>query len=612
MKKTNRTYVGGQAVIQGVMMRGKSGMATVVRDDKGELHMEAKRTKASKKRKIWMRIPFVRGIINFALSLVMGMQALMRSSEVAISDDEEPSKLSKWMADKWKMSLGDVVTGIATILGVALALVLFIYLPDKFTQLIADAAPVIGTAGSIYYNLIEGGFRLVMFIFYIALTLLLPSMRETYRYHGAEHKTINCYEYGRELTVENVKKCSRLHDRCGTTFIFIVLLISILMFALVGWVIMDVAGLEGAIGNKLAEKAILLAVKLLMLPIIAGISYEILKFFARFQSPLVLPFKAPGFLLQLLTTREPTDEMIECAIMAFEKAVDMDENPDSPEKIFATETKLSKLLDMMKKKFAEKEIDESDAEWILSLSLDIPRSSLGQERVVTRAECEKILRIYEERLTGRPLWYVIGDTSFYGRTFKVDERVLIPRPETEVLVRQAVSSLKAGDTMLDLCTGSGAIAVSVACAVAKDKRVSITAADISEDALAVAQENAWQNSANVNFIKSDLFENIHGRFNLITANPPYIKSSEISSLPQDVRDFEPRIALDGGVDGLEFYRRIAVKINRYLVRGGMCILEVGEDQAQEVIKIFQSLSRCDFAMVVKDLSGVERVVKIGF
>ena len=610
MKKTNRTYIGGQAVIQGVMMRGKSGMATVVRDDNGNLQMEAKRIKPPEQRKKWMRFPFIRGVVNFVQSLVDGMKALMRSSEVAITETEEPSKLSKWMAEKLKISVGDVVTTIATALGVILAVVLFMYLPSLFARLINDAAPeVIGGAGSIWYNLIEGGFRLLIFIIYICLTLLLPSMRETYRYHGAEHKTINCYEYGKPLTVENVKGCSRLHDRCGTTFIFIVLLISILVFSLVSWLIVGLAGMDT--GIDFLNKVILFLIKICMLPIVAGISYEILKFFARFQSPFVLPFKAPGFLLQKLTTREPDEDMIVCAIQAFEKVLDMDADPNSPEKTFATETKLSKLSEMMKKNFAEREIDESDAEWILSISLDVPRSALGEERVVSRAECEKILEIYEQRLTGRPLWYIIGDTSFYGYTLKVDERVLIPRPETEILVRQAVSSLKDGDSMLDLCTGSGAVAIAVACET-QDKRVSITAADISEDALEVARENAWKNKANVNFIQSDLFENVRGRFNLITANPPYIKSSEIATLSKDVRDFEPRLALDGGVDGLDFYRKIASKINRFLVRGGMCILEVGEDQAQDVIKIFQSSSRCDFAMVVKDLSGVERIVKIGF
>ena len=194
----------------------------------------------------------------------------------------------------------------------------------------------------------------------------------------------------------------------------------------------------------------------------------------------------------------------------------------------------------------------------------------------------------------------------------MDERVLIPRPETEILVRQAVASLKDGDSMLDLCTGCGAIAVAVACEAAKDKNVTVTATDISEDALDVARENARLNKANVQFVKADLFGGVRGRYNLITANPPYVRSAEIATLSRDVRDFEPHLALDGGVDGLDYYRRIAEKINRYIVRGGMCILECGEGQAQEIIRIFRTVARCDFAMVVRDLAGVERIVKIGF
>lgn len=612
-KKTNRTYIGGQAVIQGVMMRGKRGMTTVVRDDNGELQTEAKRITPPEQRSVATRIPFVRGAINFFSSLVDGMRALLRSSEAVIVDEEPPSKLSKWMEEKWKVSVSDIFTGIALVIGVALALVLFIWLPGYLTDLIAGIEVVgnaIGGKGDIWYSLIEGGFRLIIFIAYILLTLLLPSMRTTYQYHGAEHKTINCYEYGMPLTVENVKKCSRLHDRCGTTFLFIVMIISILLFALANWVLFGVWGLSTGVG--VLDRLISMAIKLVLIPVVAGISYEILKFFALFQSPLVLPFKAPGYLLQKLTTKEPTDEMIECAIGAFEKTLEMDADPESPEKTFATSTKLTKMSAMMKKHFAEREIDESDAEWILSLTLKIPRSALKTERIISRAECKKILEIYEQRLTGRPLWYIYGNTEFYGYTFKVDERVLIPRPETEILVRQAVSALKDGESMLDLCTGSGAIAVTVAAEVAKDRSVTVTGTDISAGALQVARENARINKANVTFIKSDLFESVRGRFNLITANPPYIRSGEIAQLSKDVKDFEPKLALDGGVDGLDFYRRIAEKINRYVARGGMCILEVGEGQAQDVIRIFREKSRCDFAMVVKDLAGVERVVKIGF
>ena len=620
-KKTQRTYIGGQAVIQGVMMRGKSGMATVVRDDKGEIHMEAKRIASPEKRRKWSRIPFVRGIISFVLSLVDGMKALLRSSEVAVSeDDQSGSKFSAWIEEKWKVSASDIVTFIATLFGIVIAIGLFAFLPNYLTKLVDEAVRRGANGelndlknwgqGGIYYNLIEGGFRLVIFIFYILFTLLFKSLRETYRYHGAEHKTINCYEYGLPLTKENVKSCSRLHDRCGTTFIFIVLLISILMFALAGYLVVGLAGMTT--GNSTIDVLIMVLIKFACLPIVAAVSYEILKLLSLSNSPLLLPLKAPGYLMQMLTTREPSDDMIECAIEAFEKVLEMDRDPESPEKTFATEEKLSKLLAMMKKGFAEREIDETDAEWILALTLNIPRSSLSEERIVKQEYCKRILDIYESRLTGRPLWYIFGDTQFYGYRIKVDERVLIPRPETEILVREAVASLREGDAILDLCTGSGAIAIAIACEAAKDKMVSVTATDISEEALEVARSNARLNKASINFIKTDLFNGLRGRYNLITANPPYIKREEISSLQREVRDFEPRIALDGGVDGLDFYRRIAQKVSRYIARGGMLILECGENQAQEIIKIFTSVSRCDYAMVVRDLAGVERVIKIGF
>ncbi|MGN0823256.1 MAG: peptide chain release factor N(5)-glutamine methyltransferase, partial [Candidatus Gallimonas sp.] len=597
------TYIGGQAVIQGVMMRGKRGMAIAVRDDGGTIRMEAKRVTPPEKRKKWTKLPFVRGVVNFVSSLVVGMRALLRSSEVAISDEGAPSKLEKWMADRWKISLTQVLTVLSTALGVALALLLFVFLPQYFTDLISRAAPHAVPLNSVYFNLIEGGFRLLIFIGYLFLTLLSKSIRDTYRYHGAEHKTISCYEYGMPLTVENVKKCTRVHDRCGTTFMFLVMVISILVFSLANTLTSDF--LSTGIGPL--DFVVRFLFKLVLLPVVAGVSYEILKLLSKTQSPLVLPLKAPGLLLQKLTTKEPDEGMIECAIAAFRKVLDMDADPESPEKTFATETKLSRLSAMMKKSFAEKSIDESDAEWILSLKLGVPRSKLSEERVVTRAECADVLEVFEERLTGRPLWYIFGDASFYGYTIKVDERVLIPRPETEILVQQAVGIVEDGDKILDLCTGSGAIAVAIACEAAKDKNVSVTAADISEDALDVARENARLNKANVTFVRSDLFDSIHGRFNLITANPPYIRSAEIDSLQKEVRGFEPRIALDGGEDGLEFYRRIAEKLPRYLVRGGMLILECGEDQAQEIVKIFK---KCDYAMIVKDLEGKERIVKI--
>ena len=353
-KKKQRTHIGGQAVIQGVMMRSKCGMATVVRDDTGEMQTEAIRITPPEQQAKWKRLPFIRGVVSFISSLVLGMGALMRSSDVAFTTEEEPSNLSKWMTEHLKISVSEILSLISTLLGVILALGLFLFLPNYLTALIADAAPAIGGTGSIWYNLIEGGFRLVIFLCYILFTLLFRSLRETYQYHGAEHKTINCYEYGDDLTVENVKKASRLHDRCGTTFIFLVLVVSIVIFALVNWAL---SALNWITGVEWADFLISFLLKLLFLPVVAGISYEVLRLLSKTDSVLVLPLKAPGYLLQMLTTREPDDAMIECAIGAFRKAKEMEDDPSSPERTFVTETKLSKLLETMKTRFEKSGID---------------------------------------------------------------------------------------------------------------------------------------------------------------------------------------------------------------------------------------------------------------
>ena len=406
------------------------------------------------------------------------------------------------------------------------------------------------------------------------------------------------------LTVENVMGCSRMHARCGTSFLFIVIAVNILIISLVNWAL-GVATIENGVLQFLAK----LGIEIVLLPVIAGISYEILKFVAKFDNKFVLIFKAPGFFIQkVFTTREPTAEMVEVAIAAFEKVLEMDADPAMEETEFVTGGILSQKLADTKKKFAEKGIDESDAEWIYSLVLDIKRSELSSERIISPAESKQIASIVEKRLTGRPLWYIIGDVDFCGCTIKVDERVLIPRPETEQLAEIAIKTVEEGDKVLDMCTGSGCLAIAIAKGCA-GKNISVTAADVSDAAIMLAKENANLNSAVVHFVQTDLFDNIRGRFNVIVCNPPYIKTAEIAELDREVKDFEPRIALDGGEDGLDFYRRLAREINRYVARGGMLILEVGEDQAAEVLRLFE---KRDYAIVIKDLEGKDRFLKIAF
>lgn len=600
-KKKISCSIGGQAVLEGVMMMGKTCMATAVRDPDGQIQVEAKRLKTTPALSRASKIPFVRGIVNMVASLVRGTRTLMRSAAV-YGEEEESGRFEKWLAEKFRINLMTVVSTISVFLGVILAVALFMVLPNLGVSGLKELFPSL--SGSAWEYVLLGVFKLVIFFAYLGLILILKDIRRLYMYHGAEHKTITCYESGLPLTTENVMKCSRLHARCGTSFLFIVLAINILVISLVNWGI-GVHRIENGALEFLAK----LGIELVLLPVIAGVSYEALKLVAKFNGKISLIFKAPGFLIQkVFTTREPDESMAEVAIAAFEKVLAMDADPEMPETEFITAGILSQKLAETKKLFAENGIDESDAEWIYSLTLGIPRSELSQERIVSPAESKKIASIVAERLTGRPLWYIIGDVDFCGCKIKVDERVLIPRPETEELAEIAIKAVEEGDKVLDMCTGSGCLAIAIAKGCA-GKNISVTAADVSDAALMLAKENANLNSAVVHFVQTDLFENIRGRFNLIVCNPPYIRTEEVAALAREVKDFEPRIALDGGEDGLDFYRRLAKDINRYVTRGGMLILEVGEDQAADVLRIFE---KRDYAIVVKDMEGKDRFLKIAF
>jgi release factor glutamine methyltransferase len=241
--------------------------------------------------------------------------------------------------------------------------------------------------------------------------------------------------------------------------------------------------------------------------------------------------------------------------------------------------------------------------------LDIPKSAVATtERILHVSAVKEILKIVDERLTGRPLWYIIGDTDFCGYTIKVDERVLIPRPETEEMVMMAVSLAEDGNEILDMCTGSGAIAIATYKELEnRGNKVKMTAVDISADALALAEENADLNNAKIKFVQSDLFARLRGRFDMIVTNPPYIPTAEIEKLQREVKDYEPRIALDGGADGLDIYRRIATEASKYLARDGVLFMEVGEGEAEQVAKLFKGNA---YSMIVKDFNGVDRYVKI--
>ena len=230
------TYIGGQAVLNGVMMMGKTCMATAVRDNGGEIQVEAKRLKKSPALKKASKIPFVRGVVNLISSLILGTRTLMRSAAVYGDDEEEGGKIQKWLAEKFKVSVMDVLSTISMILGIVLAIGIFIFLPRFLSELIMGLIPEESAQSFVWLNyVLLGVFKLAIFLAYLGLILLLSDIRRLYQYHGAEHKTINAYEHGVELTPEKVKECSRIHDRCGTSFLFIVLFVNIVIISLVTW-----------------------------------------------------------------------------------------------------------------------------------------------------------------------------------------------------------------------------------------------------------------------------------------------------------------------------------------------------------------------------------------
>ena len=596
------TSIGGQAVIEGVMMRGVKSIATAVRDDKGDIVVESNYVTPQTEKNVAYKVPVARGFLNLCSSMGIGMKSLMRSGEV-FGEDAEPSKFESWLAKKTGVDIYDIVMAISVVLGVALSLFLFVFLPHEAE--VGVIALIKHFTGwellpawvSFLLSLLEGAIRVAIFIGYIALTTLIPDVKRTYMYHGAEHKTINCYEHDLELTVENTRKMSRQHDRCGTAFMFIVMVISIFIVAVVNGVL---AFTQVPI---LQNRWIKFLIKLVLIPIVAGVSYEVLKFMARYDNAIVRFFKAPGLWLQMLTTKEPTDDMIEVAIAAFKTVQAMDENPNLEELRFDVKKPLKKERELMEQKLKQVNADSSEVEWILSIAMNIKRSEVNSQSYIKESELNKANEILNKRLTGMPLWKVIGNTNFYGYEIDINEDVLCPRPETENLVEKALSKITDKSSVLDLCTGSGCIAI----AIAKEKGANVVASDISSKALDVAKKNVEKNEVQdkVTLIESDLFEKIDGKFDVIVSNPPYIPTKEIESLDKEVKDFDPLIALDGGEDGLDVYRKIANDAKAHLNKDGYIFMECGENQSQEIEKIF-----ADFDVKIeKDLEGVDRIIE---
>ena len=598
MKKNNkiRSTIGGQAVLEGVMMRGKKSMATAVRTETGEITVENKYLKQTKARQVINKIPFIRGVVNLFSQMFAGTALIMRSAEV-FGEFAEPSKFEERLAKKsTKIKSNDIMMGFSVFLGVGLAVLLFIVLPTVFKSLIEKAAkaqswhPVIG-------SLIESGIMITIFIIYILSISLMKDVKRLFMYHGAEHKTIACYENKLELTVENARKMTKEHSRCGTTFMFFALVVSMLVFAFITWGLTALKWINNG-NHKAVDVLIKIACKIVFIPAVAGISYEVLKFFALSDNIFFRICRAPGMLLQKLTTREPDDEMLEVAIIAFKKVQEMDENPDVEECKFKIEVQYNNAV--KKAESIVKGIEKSDIDYVLCEASGKNRNELPLHKF-TKDEFMGALKVFNKMKGGMPVQYAVGKVNFYGYNILVDGRVLIPRFETEELVYKALEIIDKNGykKVLDLCTGSGAIGI----VIAKKTDCEVLGTDISNDAIKVAINNGQMLNAKIKFIESDLFNNITDKYDLIISNPPYVATGDIPQLDKKVKNYEPKQALDGGTDGLDIIRRIAVKYKDYLNKNGTLMFEFGIGQTDEIKKIFID----EEVEIVKDMAGIDRI-----
>ena len=296
-----KTSIGGQALIEGIMMRGPKKTAMAVRNTKGEIVLEKWDNAPEGKKPTLIdklkKIPVIRGVFNFATSMITGYKALMKSAEIAGFEDENEKKESK--------GLMAVVGVISAVLGVVLSVGLFIYLPTLIYDLIAKLLPFL--AGKAFLkSLFEGILKIVILVGYMALVSRMNDIKRTFQYHGAEHKTIFCYEAGLELTVENVKKQGRFHPRCGTSFLIVMVIVGVFMGLLI----------PATLPSLLRS-----AIKILFLPLTMGIGYEFIKFAGKHENAVTRILSAPGLWMQRITVLEPTDDMIECAIAAVNEVI---------------------------------------------------------------------------------------------------------------------------------------------------------------------------------------------------------------------------------------------------------------------------------------------------
>lgn len=575
--------VGGQAIIEGVMMRGAKGLATAVRTPSGEIEVKVKRTTPITKKYKILNIPIIRGAATLIDSLIIGINTLNYSASF-FEEDEEESKFDAWLKNKLgDKGANDLIITLTMMVSFFVAAGLFLGIPTA----IASIFKSIGLS-PILLNLIESAIRIAILITYMYFISKLDDIYRIFQYHGAEHKTIFCYEAEEKLTIENVKKFGRLHPRCGTNFLFLTMIVSIILFTLTGW---------GGFWQRLI-------LRIVLMPLVAGITYELIKWLGRTESKLGKFIAYPGLKLQELTTKEPDDEQLEVAIKSLMAA----------EGIEYKKT-IGELLIDGNKILKEANIDTYILDVQLLLGKVLGKDKLylitNKEEEVSKIKEKEFYKLINQRKDKMPIKYILKSAEFMGLEFQVEEGVLIPRGDTEILVEETLKFIKNERKydICDLCCGSGAIGISIAYL---KENTNVDLIDYYEIPEKVTKKNIRKHNldSRTNFIKSDLLKepiSMNKKYDILVSNPPYIKEEVIETLMDDVKKYEPHTALSGGEDGLYFYKKIIDDSNKILKDNGVLAFEIGHDQGKEVSDLMIEKGYKN-VRVIKDLAGHDRVV----
>ncbi len=309
--KNNYVAVGGQALMEGIMMKGPKGTAVSLRLPDGTIETTMKDFVSVRKKFKIFNIPVIRGIVSFIESMIFGYKLIVESAEKTSLDmeQEDESKLDKWISDHFGPKMMAVIGFISAVLGIGLAFFLFMWLPSFLFDLVNDN--LANNSLSAFRAVFEGSIRVVIFVVYMALVARMKEIHRVYMYHGAEHKTIFCFEHGHELTVENIRKEKRYHPRCGTSFIFVTILLSIIVSSVISVAFPDLTEI----------RALWIAVKILITPLIMGIGFEFIQLAGKYPNKFTNLLSAPGLLMQRITTAEPDDAIIEVAIESMKAAL---------------------------------------------------------------------------------------------------------------------------------------------------------------------------------------------------------------------------------------------------------------------------------------------------